>query len=213
MSKFWAIGATLIGFGVSAISMPAEADVLCKNKKGAVSARSACKGKETAIDLGSVGLVGPKGDKGDPGPAGSGARWALVKYDGAILAQSGGISVTTDLTCPNGSCSCAGSGPCNALYYVDFGNSQTNKAIQATATSVSSACTTTGNCGSTGAMVATLCGGGPTGTTCEGSGINDTSHVAVFASNPSGGSVCWRTFLFRPTRASSSTPSRRRSPL
>src|SRR5262249_48061112 len=135
MNKLYSMSVALVA--LSLISRPAQApaqagvpyggggaEVLCKNKKGVLAARSGCKGKETQVDpaalgligpkgdRGDTGLVGPKGDKGDTGPAGLGARWALVKYDGTILAQSGGISVTT-----NGPCQ---GGPCNALYYVNF---------------------------------------------------------------------------------------------
>ena len=53
---------------------PANADVLCKTKKGAVRERAACKPRETQLDLAALGLQGSpgsKGDKGDPGPQGT----------------------------------------------------------------------------------------------------------------------------------------------
>src|SRR5262249_17568873 len=53
---------------------PANADVLCKTKKGAVRERAACKPLETQLDLAALGLQGSpgsKGDKGDPGPQGT----------------------------------------------------------------------------------------------------------------------------------------------
>src|SRR5262249_15780560 len=197
MKKLYSMSAALVGLFL--ISMPVGADVLCRNKKGVLAARSVCKGKETQVDpavlgligpkgdKGDTGLIGPKGDKGDTGPAGLGARWALVKYDGTILAQSGGISVTTNGSCPGGVCSCTSPGPCNALYYVNFGASQANKVIQVSAANVSGTCNNSGSCGSVGAVVATLCGGGTAGTTCEAPGTNDSSHVIVFASDPGGG--------------------------
>ena len=170
-------GASLVLLCTSALTfspIASRADVLCKNKKGAVRARSACKAKETQLTAAELGFV----------------QWALVKHDGTILAQSGGISVTTDLTCSGGVCSCAAPGPCNALYYVDFGASQANKVIQVSATDVSSTCTANATCESrVGAIVATLCGGGTAGTTCEAPGTNDNSHVVVYANNAIGGEL------------------------
>src|SRR5262245_42801297 len=215
MNKLYSIGVALVG--LSLISVPAGADVVCKNKKGVLRARSGCKGNETQVDptalglvgpkgdrgdtgpaglagpkgdrgdTGPAGLAGPKGDKGNTGPAGLGARWALVKFDGTILAQSGGLSVTTSGPCQGG--------PCNALYYVNFGASQANKVIQVSATNVGGTCNKNGSCDSVGAAFATLCGGGIAGTTCEAPGTNDDSHVIVFVSNPSGGSTLLENFF------------------
>jgi hypothetical protein len=42
---------------------------------------------------GPAGPAGPAGAEGPTGPAGPGAKWALVKGDGTILKQSGGISI------------------------------------------------------------------------------------------------------------------------
>jgi hypothetical protein len=59
-------------------SMPwvpsAHAAVLCQKRSGVIVVRTACKKKETSLDLaqfGAIGPVGPKGDQGDAGPAGS----------------------------------------------------------------------------------------------------------------------------------------------
>jgi hypothetical protein len=48
-------------------TVASHAAVLCQRKSGAVFVRSACRKKETSIDLAQFGAVGPKGDKGDPG--------------------------------------------------------------------------------------------------------------------------------------------------
>ncbi len=53
---------------------PANADVLCKTKKGTVKVRVACKRGETPLNIAALGLQGsrgPKGDKGDPGQQGT----------------------------------------------------------------------------------------------------------------------------------------------
>jgi hypothetical protein len=169
MNRFYSVSVAVVG--LSLLSIPGGAEVLCKSKKGVLAARSGCKGKETQVDPAALGLVGPKGDKGDKGdtgPAGPGARWALVKYDGTIATQSGRISVTTDSNA--------------AIYYVNFGSSQANKAILVSATCPSGVCFS-----SRGAVVAALCGGSAAGTTCSAPGTNDDSHVQVSTTDPAGG--------------------------
>ena len=73
-NMLWVMGALLV-FGTMA---PARAAVLCQKKSGAVLVRdSACKKKETPVDLvqfgatGPQGQQGPKGDQGDAGPPGT----------------------------------------------------------------------------------------------------------------------------------------------
>ncbi len=48
----------------------ARADVLCKRRNGAVVVRTACKKKETALDLAQFGVVGPTGATGPQGASG-----------------------------------------------------------------------------------------------------------------------------------------------
>jgi hypothetical protein len=142
----------------------AQADVLCKNKKGVLASRATCKSKETQIDPAALGLIGPKGDtgdKGDKGDAGLSARWALVKGDGTIVAQSGGITVNH-----------ANPGE----YYVGFGSSLEGKTL-----AVTSACLE--DCSHSGAPQANICGPAPAGGDCA-SAFDDTSHVGVFMQNP-----------------------------
>jgi hypothetical protein len=68
----------------------ATADVVCKKKSGALAIRTACKKKETQVDLADFGALGPKGDKGDPGdPGDPGApgtalAYAKVNADGTV---------------------------------------------------------------------------------------------------------------------------------
>jgi len=145
---------------VVAAATCARADVLCKNKKGVLASRTACKSKETQIDPAALGLVGPKGDKGD---AGVSARWALVKGDGTIVAQSGGITVNR--TNPG-------------HYYVGFGSSLEGKTL-----AVTIACLD--DCTFSGAPQANICGPAPAGGDCA-TAFDDTSHVGVFVQNPAG---------------------------
>jgi hypothetical protein len=62
----------------------ADAAVICQKKSGALLVRpTACKKKETAVNLADFGAVGPKGDPGDPGTAGASATnlWCVVDAD------------------------------------------------------------------------------------------------------------------------------------
>lgn len=76
---------------------------------------------------GATGPQGPKGDKGEPGTNGTngapgpGATWALVKADGTIEAQSGGVTLVNHT-------------PGSGRYYVDMGVSTVGKTISVTQT-------------------------------------------------------------------------------
>ena len=157
------IGATAL----LALVGSSQADVLCKNKKGILAARTACKGKETAINPAALGLVGPQGAQGTQGPqgaqgakgdAGPASRWVLASGAGSILAQSGGITVTKINL---------------GTYIVGFGSSVAGKTL-----SLLAACLDTG-CPDVGGTAAGVCGGGPTGVTCS-AGVNNPNNVIVF---------------------------------
>jgi len=112
---------------------------------------------------GPPGAAGAAGPSGPSGPAGPGARWALVKSDGTILAQSGGISITSHTP---------------GLYILDFGSQITGKLILASNSYASEAA------GGRGSIIANPCGGAPEGSTTACPAGNDTSHVEVATSNP-----------------------------
>ena len=143
---------------VTVAGTSSQADVLCRNKKGVLASRSTCKAKETQIDPAALGLIGPKGDKGDPGP---GARWVLVRGDGTIASQSGGITVTRTLP---------------GRYYVGFGSSLEGKTLSATV-----ACLDV-TCSFSGAPQANICGTGAAGGDCDAQ-FDDPSFVGVFMQN------------------------------
>lgn len=115
---------------------------------------------------GPQGIAGPAGPAGAPGPAGPagpagpGARWALIRADGTILSQSGGITVSSH--------------PSPGTYVLDFGSVITGKLI------VGSAGVRDANF--RGTVMAGPCGGPPEGFPCPVG--NDTSHVVVFTANP-----------------------------
>jgi hypothetical protein len=161
------------GFAFAAI--PDSSGVLhgCyKKKKGTlrlVSGSSKCKKKsEKSISwnqkgqAGANGAAGAKGDKGDKGDAGPDAQHALVDSNGTILAQSGGITVSTGTT---------------GVYFVTFPDAVTGKSIAVTWSRKSGGTVT-------GELSGTLCGGGTEGVTCGSS--NNISTVLVNTANSSG---------------------------
>ena len=110
---------------------------------------------------GATGPAGPQGPKGPTGPAGAAGtaniKWALVRADAVIVAQSGGISLTSHST---------------GNYILDFGGAVNTKLILASAAQAGS------DTGPRGPVSAGPCGGTPEGGSPCGTG-NDTSHVHV----------------------------------
>ena len=113
--------------------------------------------------IGPTGATGPKGATGARGPTGpAGAagtaniRWALVKADATIVAQSGGISITSHSP---------------GVYILNLGSAVNTKLILASAAQAG------GDTGARGPVSAGPCGGTPAGSVC-GTG-NDTSHLRV----------------------------------
>ena len=75
------------------------------------------------LPAGEKGDKGERGDKGDRGPAGVG-RWALVDASGAIIAQSGGFTVTAGYP--------AAPAAANGNVYINAGENLANNGIVAT---------------------------------------------------------------------------------
>jgi hypothetical protein len=120
-------------------------------------------GQIPAGPAGPVGPAGPAGTAGARGPTGpAGApgtatiKWALVKADATIIAQSGGITLTSHST---------------GNYILDFGGAINSKLILASAGQAG------GDTGARGPVSAGLCGGTTEGSVCSSG--NDTSHVRV----------------------------------
>jgi hypothetical protein len=129
-------------------------------KAGATGPQGAKGAQGSTGAAGPQGPQGAKGEQGSIGPAGPGARWALVnKAHTAILAQSGGITITT----------VAGGG-----VYLDMGADVNGKVIQVTNAY------TNDDTGYKGSVMAMICGGGQYAGTCGSPGTNDTRHVWVF---------------------------------
>jgi hypothetical protein len=103
-----------------------------------------------------AGARGPVGPAGAAGAAGPGARWALVRADGTIIAQSGGVTPTAK--------------PSVGAYILDFGSAVAGKLIIASSAN-------TADLGDRGTVSAGICGGTTEGSTCPAG--NDTNHVRV----------------------------------
>src|SRR6476619_6018936 len=117
--------------------------------------------KSGQLPRGAHGPAGPAGPQGPAGPAGSsgaGARWALVRPDGGIAAQSGGITLAAHPTSGN--------------YILNFGSAATGHLILASGGYA-------GDAGDQrGETTAGPCGGGSEGRTCP-TGFDTTSHVWI----------------------------------
>ncbi len=109
---------------------------------------------------GAQGAAGAAGAAGPAGPAGAGAKWALVKSDGTIVAQSGGITLTSK--------------PGVGQYILDFGAAVTGHLIVVSSAHAS-------DLGFRGVVSAGPCGGTAEGSACPSG--NDTNHVRVFTDN------------------------------
>jgi hypothetical protein len=116
--------------------------------------------KPGQIPRGPAGPAGPAGPQGPAGPAGGSAasKWALVRPDGGIAAQSGGITLAAH--------------PSGGTYILNFGSAVTGHPILASGAYAGD----TGD--QRGETTAGPCGGGSEGRTCP-TGFDTTSHVFI----------------------------------
>ena len=115
---------------------------------------------------GATGPAGPAGATGATGPAGpaGASKWALVRPDGGIAAQSGGITLTAH--------------PFAGAYVLDFGTATTSKLLVASNGWANDLTLR-------GAVTAGPCGGAPQGAECTTG--NDANHVFVETTGVGGG--------------------------
>ena len=123
------------------------------------------RGQVPAGPVGPPGPAGPTGPAGPAGPAGSAnVKWALVRGDGGIAAQSGGITLAAK--------------PGAGTYVLSFGSTVAGHPILTSGAYANDASD------QRGATTAGPCGGGGEGRTCP---ISDTtSSVYVQTRNNSG---------------------------
>jgi hypothetical protein len=124
--------------------------------------------KAGEIPRGPAGPAGAAGPAGPAGPAGTGGtaaiKWALVRADGGIAAQSGGITLAAK--------------PSAGTYVLGFGSAVTGKVILASGGYAGDASDQRGE------TSAGPCGGGTEGRTCTVS--DTTSSVFVQTRGDSG---------------------------
>ena len=151
-----ALAVALGGTGYAAVLVPRNSVGTAQVKNYSLERQDFAPGVIKPGPRGPAGPQGAAGPAGATGPAGPSAKWALVRADGTIVAQSGGISPTAK--------------PSTGVYILDFGTAVNSKLIV-----VSSA--NTGDVGDRGTVSAGSCGGTPEGSTCPAG--NDTNHVRV----------------------------------
>jgi hypothetical protein len=165
-----ALAVALAGTGYAATVLPRNSVGALQLKNNAVTAAKLNNNAVTAAKVKNFSLLrqdfkagqlpagarGPAGPTGPAGPAGPGARWALVRSDGTVVAQSGGITPTSK--------------PSVGAYILDFGSSLAGKLIIASSAN-------TADTGDRGTVSAGMCGGSTEGSTCPSG--NDTNHVRV----------------------------------
>jgi hypothetical protein len=124
---------------------------------------------------GLAGPAGPAGPQGPAGPAGTGGtaaiKWALVRADGGIAAQSGGITLAAK--------------PSSGTYILSFGAAVTGKVILASGGYAGDASDQRGE------TTAGPCGGGTEGRTCT---VSDTSSSVFVQTRSDGGSPADHSF-------------------
>jgi hypothetical protein len=131
--------------------------------------------KAGQLPRGATGPAGPAGPQGPAGPAGTGGtaaiKWALVRADGGIAAQSGGITLAAK--------------PSSGTYILGFGSAVTGKVILASGGYAGDGSDQRGE------TTAGPCGGGTEGRTCS---VSDTSSSVFVQTRSDGGSPADHSF-------------------
>ncbi|HZQ63938.1 MAG TPA: hypothetical protein VFA66_01765 [Gaiellaceae bacterium] len=158
-----ALAVALAGTSYAATALPRNSVGVLQLKNNSVTAAKVKNGtllradfKSGQLPVGPRGPAGPPGPAGPAGPAGPSAKWALVRADGTIASQSGGVTLTAK--------------PAAGSYVLDFGTSLAGKLIL-------TASANAGDTGDRGAVSVSMCGGTPEGSTCPTG--NDTNHLRV----------------------------------
>jgi hypothetical protein len=152
-----ALAVALGGTGYAATVLPRNSVGTVQLKNNAITAAKVKNFSLVRQDFKPGQLpAGARGPAGPAGAAGPGARWALVRADGTIIAQSGGVSPTAK--------------PSVGAYILDFGSAVAGKLIIASSAN-------TADLGDRGTVSVGMCGGTTEGSTCPAG--NDTSHVRV----------------------------------
>jgi len=147
----------LAGTGYATTAMPANSVGTQQLRNNSVTSAKVRNGSLLRQDFRQGQLAaGPRGPQGPAGAAGPAAKWALVRADGTIIAQSGNITPTAK--------------PATGVYIINFGSAVTGKLIIASSANAT-------DVGDRGTVSAGPCGGTPEGSSCPSG--NDTNHVRV----------------------------------
>jgi hypothetical protein len=147
----------LAGTGYATTAMPANSVGTQQLRNNSVISAKVRNGSLLRQDFRQGQLAaGPRGPQGPAGPAGPAAKWALVRADGTIIAQSGNITPTAK--------------PATGVYIINFGSAVTGKLIIASSANAT-------DVGDRGTVSVGPCGGTPEGSSCPSG--NDTNHVRV----------------------------------
>jgi hypothetical protein len=144
------------GTGYAATVLPRNSVGTAQVKNYSLLRQDFRRGQLTPGPRGPAGPAGLAGPQGPPGPAGPTARWVVVRTDGTIAGQSGGIAL-------------AGK-PSTGVFLINFGSPVTGKLILASSANA-------GDVGDRGTVSAGPCGGTPDGSNCPTT--NDANHVRV----------------------------------
>jgi len=167
-----ALGGT--GYAASQ-ALPRNSVTTVQVKDHSLLARDFKAGQIPRGPAGPAGAQGPAGPQGAAGPAGSAGsaagKWALVRADGGIAAQSGGITLAAK--------------PSAGTYILSIGSTVTGKAI------LSSAAYAADGSDQRGETSAGPCGGGSEGRTCP---TSDNSSSIFVQTRSSAGSPADHAF-------------------
>ena len=153
------------GSAYAATRLPRNSVTTVQVKNHSLLARDFRSGQLPRGPAGPPGIAGPVGPAGPAGPSGSASiKWALVRPDGGVAAQSGGITLAAK--------------PSAGTYILRIGSTVTGKPI------IASAGYAGDSSGGRGETSAGPCGGGTQGRTCPTS--NNTSTIIVQARSTAG---------------------------
>jgi len=142
-------------------ALPRNSVTTVQVKDFSLLARDFKRGQIPRGAVGPAGPTGPAGPSGPAGPAGPGGgaafKWALVRGDGGIAAQSGGITLAAK--------------PAGGQYILNFGSAVTGHPI------LSSGAYANDTSDQRGETTAGPCAGGAEGITCTTSNTNTSVFV------------------------------------
>jgi hypothetical protein len=153
-----ALFVALGGTGYAVTRLPKNSVTTYQVKDFSLLARDFKRGQLPAGPVGPQGPAGAQGPAGPAGPAGTAAaKWAIVRPDGGIVAQSGGITLAAK--------------PASGQYLLNIGSSVAGKPIVVSGGYANDASDQRGE------TTAGPCNGGTDGINCSSSNNSNTVFV------------------------------------